>query len=621
MMMAIERAVRDGKNICCEAPNGFGKTVVTLAGVLPWVKENEGKVLYCARTHRQLDRVIEELCEISTRTEVTGISFRGRHHMCLNDLVIKSVETGTQVGELCGYLKAEERCKFYERTRTQLTDTEDILVEINKSTLTATEIIDIAKRRGICPYELAKRLAKSVDVIALSYLYVFDPFIKEAVLPELGMSLAKVVLVQDEAHNVPHIALESASDSLGLSTVRQSLQEAVDYHDQVSERFSRGLAQTIVKISEDMAAEEEILVRPEEIIESTLSKSGLSDAKESIATMLEIGAKIRMSHLRSGRVPRSTIYRVANFMKTWSDNAYRKDYAFTLTSEMIKGDSRRVSLNLVALDPTSVTTPILRCVRNSVAVSGTISPVEAYSEMLGFDKTAPNIRFRSPFPPKNRVALIVQGIDTSYEGRSEKTFNRLLEHCMAIANATPGNMGIFAASYIVVRGLLEAGLQKRLRKKLFIEQSGMSSLENDEMVEEFKREGERDGAVLIGVQGGRNSEGGDFPGPTMNSVAVAGVPYARPTPRISALINYYDQRFEGRGREYAYVLPAMTRAIQAAGRPVRTMSDKGAIVFLDQRFGTKYLKRFMPSWLVEVTEEVPDDPNMVYERIRLFFSQ
>jgi DNA excision repair protein ERCC-2 len=140
------------------------------------------------------------------------------------------------------------------------------------------------------------------------------------------------------------------------------------------------------------------------------------------------------------------------------------------------------------------------------------------------------------------------------------------------------------------------------------------------MVEDFKAMGEKGGAVLLGVQGGRNSEGGDFPGAAMESVVVVGVPYARPNPRTDRLIGYFDRRFNGKGKDYAYVLPAMTRAVQAAGRPVRRMSDKGAIVLLDQRFGTSYLKRFMPSWLREVLQEAPDSPEEVGQRVKRFFS-
>ena len=159
----------------------------------------------------------------------------------------------------------------------------------------------------------------------------------------------------------------------------------------------------------------------------------------------------------------------------------------------------------------------------------------------------------------------------------------------------------------------------RLKRKLFIERPGMKGTDNDKMIEEFKSQGNKGGAVLLGVQGGRNSEGGDFPGPTMESVVVVGVPYAKPTPRMEALIKYYDMTFDQKGRDYAYVLPAMTRAIQAAGRPVRRLDDRGAIVLLDQRFASNYLMRFIPSWLREVLQTVPNDPKVIAHHVESFF--
>jgi len=61
--------------------------------------------------------------------------------------------------------------------------------------------------------------------------------------------------------------------------------------------------------------------------------------------------------------------------------------------------------------------------------------------------------------------------------------------------------------------------------------------------------------------------------------------------------------------------------VQAAGRPVRRLTDRGAIVLLDQRFGTGYLRRFMPDWLREVTQEVPDSPAEVGRRVEEFFTR
>jgi DNA excision repair protein ERCC-2 len=335
--------------------------------------------------------------------------------------------------------------------------------------------------------------------------------------------------------------------------------------------------------------------------------------------MKELGAKIRKGLLKAGKFPRSSIYRVSEFLLRWLRTAERKDYTFLLASSRGLGESRKVSLDLVALDPTSVTQNVLNLIHSSVAISGTISPLEAYSEMLGFDADSELATFQSPFARRNRVGLIIDGLDTSFQNRTQKTFERMVDHCVAVAHATPSNTGIFTSSYSIGKALIDAGLERRLKRRLFIERPGMKGAENDKLIEDFRRQGDCGGAVLLGVQGGRNSEGGDFPGSTMESVVVVGVPYARPTPRVESLIGYFDSRFNGKGRDYAYVLPAMTRAIQAAGRPVRRLDDRGVIVLLDQRFSTPYLNRFIPSWLAEVTELIRDEPETTAHRVESFF--
>ncbi len=620
MMFAIEEAVRTGVNICSEAPNGFGKTCVTLSGILPWVKENNGKILYCARTHRQLDRVIEELVEISKRQDVSGVSFRGRRHMCLNPFVIENSDFVAPISEVCGQLKATGRCSYYEKLK-KAGDPEDLLEDVPKRVLTAPEIVKLAESKSMCPYEMAKRLAKVVDVVALSYLYVFDPWILEVFVPDLGTPLSKIVLVQDEAHNVPATALDSASDSLTLRIVRQATREAKDgpYKDGTSHEFSRALTRNLLELSSDLKENDEKIVNPRDIVDMSVKSAGLDSSERILLHMQDHGAKIKKGLLKAGKFPRSAIHRVAEFLLSWLRCVDRADYSFIISSSITRGGTKRVSLDLVALDPTSVTTPVLNMVHSSVAISGTISPLEAYAEMLGFGSESTKVTFQSPFAIRNRLGLIVSGLDTSFQNRNGSTFERMVEHCLAVVNATPGNTGIFASSYSIARSLVEAGLEKRLKRKLFLEHPGMKGTDNDKMIEDYKRQGEKGGAVLLGVQGGRNSEGGDFPGSTMESVVVVGVPYARPTPRMEALIKYYDSAFNQKGRDYAYVLPAMTRAIQSAGRPVRRLDDRGAIVMLDQRFATKYLSRFIPSWLKEVMQIVSDNPEDVAHQVESFF--
>ena len=619
MMNHISDKVRSGHNIVCEAPNGFGKTCATLCGVLPWVLENSGKVLYCARTHRQLDRVMEELDAISKRQCVTGVSFRGRRHMCLNPFVLENAGFFASISEVCGQLKATGKCAYYERTK-KAVDSANVLDIMPSGVLTAPDIVGIAKKRAFCPYELAKKLAKVVDVVAFSYLYVFDPFVMEVFMPELEIPLGKIVLIQDEAHNIPSTALDSASDSLPVGTVRQAIREATTYHDTISKDFCRELAKVILENSTEMKEDDEKMVDPEVIFEIAIMEAGMKPEDEVISHMKSVGASIRRGLLKAGKFPRSTIHRVADFMLKWVEYSKREDYTFMIASARTSRESRRVSLDLVALDPTVITNPILRMVRSSVAISGTLSPLDAFSEMIGLGPETAKLTFHNPFAKRNRLAMIVEGVGTSYKTRSDALFSRMVDHCVAVAHATPGNTGIFTTSYAVGGALLKAGLEKRLRKKLYSEKQGMKTSDNDTLIEEFKARGDMGGAVLLGVQGGRNSEGGDFPGSTMESVIVVGVPYARPTLRTDALIQYFDKRFNRRGRDYAYVLPSMTRAVQAAGRPVRRLEDRGAIILLDQRFATSYLRRFMPKWLDEVTQVMPDSPDMVAQQVEAFFS-
>jgi DNA excision repair protein ERCC-2 len=107
----------------------------------------------------------------------------------------------------------------------------------------------------------------------------------------------------------------------------------------------------------------------------------------------------------------------------------------------------------------------------------------------------------------------------------------------------------------------------------------------------------------------------------MNSVAIVGISYAEPTPKVKAQISYYERRFPGMGREYGYVLPAMKKASQAAGRPIRTLEDMGAMVFLDQRFSSQYCQGFLPLWIRGNLKVLPDEDGAISRELRFFFKR
>jgi DNA excision repair protein ERCC-2 len=213
------------------------------------------------------------------------------------------------------------------------------------------------------------------------------------------------------------------------------------------------------------------------------------------------------------------------------------------------------------------------------------------------------------------------GVSTALEKRTSANYQIIIERIVEVVDNTPANTGIFAASFGVLNSLVAEGLKESLDKPLFHERRGMTSKANERLVSAFKACGDRDGAVFLGVQGGRTSEGVDFPGNQMNSVVVVGVPFAEPTPRGRAQIDYYEKRFPKLGREYGYILPAMKRASQAAGRPIRTLKDRGAIVFLDYRFATSFCRGFLPSWVTGRLRVLPNASGPLAEEIHRFFKE
>jgi DNA excision repair protein ERCC-2 len=81
---------------------------------------------------------------------------------------------------------------------------------------------------------------------------------------------------------------------------------------------------------------------------------------------------------------------------------------------------------------------------------------------------------------------------------------------------------------------------------------------------------------------------------------------------------YFEERF-GRGFEYAYVIPGMTRVVQSAGRVIRSETDVGVIALVCRRFLQKPYRTFLPThWYDEAPEELAArEPG---EAVKAFFA-
>jgi DNA excision repair protein ERCC-2 len=613
----VYNAVHERRSVLIEGSNGLGKTISALSACLPVAMEKNLKILYVARTHRQHDRVIEELKAIHRQQPATGVSIRGRNEMCLNVFAARGAFDSKSLMEVCELLKAKSRCPYFTSVDERTYEYIQLQQQVAVRPYMASEILAICRKKEICPYELVKSALSDARVVALSYLYVFDPVIRNAFLKNMETELQKIILIVDEAHNLPETAIDISSSTLSLFVLKQVESEANRFGNKDIEAFAHFFRIEVEKLTDKINREE--IISTDSIIEIIQKQGNITNPKEFFGQFHDVGNSVKKSLLAEGKNPRSYIHAMGEFMLKWLETIGDNSYIIVASRYFNKENNKTAKLEIVALDPSKITQPIFSSTYANVIMSGTLQPLEAYARITRLPENTVKCIVPSPFPKEHVFSAVCLGVTTAMEKRTPTMYQTIIQRINEVAQNTPTNTGVFAASYQVLKALIDEGLENVIEKPLFHERKGMTSKANEKMVSDFKACGDRNGAVFLGVQGGRTSEGVDFPGNQMNSVIVVGIPYATPTPRVKAQIDYYEKCFPGLGREYGYVLPAMKKASQAAGRPIRTLDDRGAIVFLDYRFATNYCRGFLPAWISNGMKTLPNEKNVLAGEISNFF--
>ncbi|MFX0058745.1 MAG: helicase C-terminal domain-containing protein [Candidatus Heimdallarchaeota archaeon] len=617
----LENASKERKNILLSAPNGTGKTIMALSALLPLALEKDLKIIYMCRTHTQNTRIIKELNKISNliadnklNFKVNGLSIRGRNEMCLNSTLLSLKLNPKESMSVCSDLRKNRNCLYFLNLLKQKDKYENpilIAPEIFDKPVDAEDLINFCAQKKICPYFLSKYLLAGMRLIICNYQWIFNPFIRENFLMFIGKELEDCIFVIDECHNAIDIATDVNSERLTPYSLRLCLRDLEMYRSPIlMQSFIKILLNHLAKKKSNMRIQEKSL-NSESFLEQLYKKLGFLDLRQFrnfITELQDFGASIHEERISKGEISRDYIVSLTEFWLKWISTYNLDSYFFSYNINENKR-KRTISMEIIALDPREITIPILKSCYTSIHLSGTVNPY-VYNNLIGLNESGKKylgIIAKSPFYKENIKALITEGVDTRRENRTNETFKKMISKIEEVINCTPANVAVFCASYKILKSLLSNGFEsivQKNNKKLFIEQPGLSASENAMLIENYKLTSKSSGAVLLGVCGGRNSEGEDYPGDFMNSVIIAGFPYHLPTPRVEAKIKYYDTVFNKQGWDFAYLYPAIQRANQASGRPIRKIKDKGAIIFMDARFKQKF--KWISDWIKEEIEIVPD---------------
>ncbi len=409
------------------------------------------KILYVARTHRQHERVIEELKAISKKRPVAGISLRGRHEMCLNEFVRKDAFDAKSLMEACELLKAKNKCPYYKNVDEQTYDYLQLVQSIALRPYKSSEIQKICQKKGICPYELIKASLSDVRVIALSYLYVFDPEIRTAFLKNLDSNLQKVILIADEAHNIPETAIDIASSSLSLYVMKQAEQEANKFNHPDIEAFAKLMREETAKMTETIRREAP--VSPDFLVRIVQEKCGVSNPHDFFEHLHEVGSAIKRRLLAEGKHPRSYIHGMSEFLLRWLETRGDDSFLNIASKYLTRENAATGKLEIVALDPSKITLPVFSSTYSNVVMSGTLQPLEAYKRITKLPENTVECIVPSPFPREHILSIVCLGVTTAMEKRTPAMYQTMIRKISEVVKNTPANTGIFAASFDVLNAI------------------------------------------------------------------------------------------------------------------------------------------------------------------------
>ncbi|MHB8604928.1 MAG: ATP-dependent DNA helicase [Thermoplasmatota archaeon] len=595
IVAAMRRSLAAAAHLVVESGTGTGKTVCALAAALAEARSRGKRVLYLSRTNAQARQVVLEYRRIRARDPSLGasVALQGRQHLC--PLAVEDDEVGRASAEELGLMcrdrchAAEQKaagerprvtpCRFYERSRAGGLDA---LVEWARADApTAEELAEEAARAGKCGYFLTRELLPTATLIAAPYVYFFEPGLRRALLEWAGASLDDLIVVVDEAHNLPDFARSLGSAELKRRTLAMAAREAEEFGNiAVLEGFTlvsfmEALGVLLERLAGEYvgAEEEDALVPPEELDAHLLSTFRVATPRldRALAVLDDYGDNVRQQRRRAGRVPRSHVGAVAAFLRF-----YRSADEETHV-RLVRRDGEDPVLECFALDPSLVTLPLL-ATAGSVHMSGTLAPLDEYRTSIGLPRDTPTRSFPSPFPRANRLALFDPDVTTRYEdvAREPHRWDEIRARLAEVRAATDRNMAVFVPSY---ESLARVAKVLDGRAAVVREVQGASQQDLMRAVETFKA---TRGATLLSVIGGRLFEGLDFPDEELEVVVIVGLPYPKPTARVRALERFYDRKF-GDGFAFAVEAPMTRRALQAAGRLIRRPTDRGVLVFLDRR--------------------------------------
>lgn len=568
MAAAVFRSIRDGEGLLCEAATGIGKTISTLFPTCKAMGSGEIKqVTYLTAKVAGRLVALQSLKQMhSAGLRISAVQIRAKQATCFcSNGGCERDETG----------RCPMTLGFFDR----LPEARDELISMG--IIEGEQLDEVAWRYQLCPFELALQMLPWVHVVIADYNYVFDPLVR---LPHYSESRMDSVLLIDEAHNLVGRSREMFSGHLSRHRCFEEAHICRPTHPLLTRSFER-LANTML-----------LHVRSQEGVELVSDENDTDIARAAADTIEEIASCMG----EAPPLPESCADMFRMLCRYVAINEIFSTQHKSITEVSLRGRRKEVVVTLYCLDASNALAKQLKLYKSKIVFSATLRPSTFYRDTLGLPEITTQLQVASPFNSARANHTVVDWIDTRYRKRKD-SLHKLVELIKLVAEKQQGSYLVFFPSYAYLDQTYAAFTEAYPTLATWRQQPQQSKDEQNELLIRLKNPGHRIGfAILGGVFG----EGIDYLGGSLIGVIIVSTGLPGLNVKTQLVADHYRQQGND-GYDFAYRYPGFSRVLQTAGRLIRSESDSGVVVLVDDRFKQTFYRALYPeSWLVAYPENL-----------------